>query len=346
MTPAPLVSVVIPAHNERQSLPRLVVELAESLSAWPHEIILVDDGSTDGTWAEIVAISESAPHVRGVRFTRNFGQQAALIAGLRAAAGEAVVTMDADGQHPADLVPALIDAWQRGHLIVQTIRQPSGNERWLKRATSDAFYRLWSVLSGVSIVRGASDFRLLDRRVVDALLSIQGSLGFLRGLVYWMGWEIHYVNFDVRSRTGGMPAYTWKRMLAFSLDGLTAFSVVPLRLAMALGVSMALLACAYLGWILVALVVSNRVVPGWASTAGLIALIGGIQLFTIGVLGEYVGRIFLRTTDRPQFVIAESTMKPPAATRESTVAPDRALVGATRGRSSSSRHGQGFPSAD
>lgn len=334
MTSAPLVSVVIPAHNERQSLPRLVVELAESLSAWPHEIILVDDGSTDGTWAEIVAISHSAPHVRGIRFTRNFGQQAALIAGLRAAVGEAVVTMDADGQHPADLLPSLIDAWQRGHMIVQTIRQPSADEGRLKRATSDAFYRLWSVLSGVRIVRGASDFRLLDRRVVDALLGIQGSLGFLRGLVHWMGFDIHYVNFEVRSRTGGMPAYTWKRMLAFSIDGLTAFSVVPLRLAMALGIGMALLACAYLGWILLMLVTSNRVVPGWASTAGLIALIGGIQLFTIGVLGEYVGRIFLRTTDRPQFVVAESTTEHGEATRSNTARAGRALAAATRGHSS------------
>ena len=330
MTTTPLVSVVIPAHNEKQSLPALVVELAETLSAWPHEIIVVDDGSTDGTWAEIVAIGHRAPQVHGIRFTRNFGQQAALIAGLRAAVGEAVVTMDADGQHPADLLPSLIDAWQRGHLVVQTIREPSGDEGWLKRTTSDSFYRLWSVLSGVNIVRGASDFRLLDRRVVDALLSIQGSLGFLRGLVHWMGFDIHYVRFEVRSRTGGTPAYTWKRMLAFSVDGLTAFSVVPLRLAIALGLSMALVACAYLGWILFVWVASNRVVPGWASTAGLIALIGGIQLFTIGVLGEYVGRIFLKTTDRPQFIVAESTTERREPTRGHTPGAGRVLVAAGR----------------
>jgi dolichol-phosphate mannosyltransferase len=157
----------------------------------------------------------------------------------------------------------------------------------------------------VPITRGTADFRLIDRSVLESVLATGGSMIFLRGLIPWLGYPISYVSFEARPRLGGRPGYTWRRMLAFSLDGLLAFSVVPLRLAMALGLSMALVSFVYLCYVVFIWFYSLRVVSGWASTAGLVALVGGIQLFTIGVLGEYVGRIFLRTTDRPQFVVAE-----------------------------------------
>jgi dolichol-phosphate mannosyltransferase len=188
---------------------------------------------------------------------------------------------------------------------VQGVRTTSDGESWLKRASSELFYRCWSALSGVPIVRGTADFRLVDRTVLKAVLSSGGSLIFLRGLIPWLGYPISFVPFEAAPRFAGRPAYTWRRMLRFSLDGLLAFSVVPLRLAMAVGVTMALVSFLYLCYVVFIWFYSSRVVAGWASTAGLVALVGGIQLFTIGVLGEYVGRIFLRTTDRPQFVIAE-----------------------------------------
>jgi dolichol-phosphate mannosyltransferase len=217
--------------------------------------------------------------------------------------------MDADGEHPPALLPVLVERWERGALVVQTVRLPSGHEGRLKRMTSRWFYAVWSALSGVQLVRGAADFRLVDRRVLDRLLDAGGSLTFLRGLIHWLGFDIEYVPFKAGRRTGGRPAYTWRRMIALSVEGLTAFSVVPLRIAMALGIAVSALSLAYLCYVMLMWLTSNRVVPGWASTAGLVALVGGIQLLTIGVLGEYVGRVFLKTTERPQFVVSESTME-------------------------------------
>jgi polyisoprenyl-phosphate glycosyltransferase len=309
MITRPTVSVVMPAHNERLALRRVVREVHRALGGWPHEIIVVDDGSSDGTWKEIHAIRQEIPHVHGIRLTRNFGHQAALAAGLRAARGTAVITMDADGQHPPDLLPSLIRLWEEGTPVVQTVRLESHHEGRLKATTSRLFYRVWSALSGVTMVRGASDFRLVDRKVVDVVLGMGGSHVFLRGLITWLGFEVRYLPFHVRPRLEGQPAYTWRKMLRFSLDGLTAFSVVPLRFAMALGIAVSAASFTYLCYVVLTWLYSNRVVSGWASTAGLVALVGGIQLFTIGVLGEYVGRIFLRTTDRPQFVVGDSTVR-------------------------------------
>jgi glycosyltransferase involved in cell wall biosynthesis len=301
----PLVSVVIPAHNECESLPTLVPQVISVLSRWPHEIVIVDDGSSDTTWKQIQDLRSRCAAIRGIRFTRNFGHQAALAAGLRAASGAAVITMDADGQHPPALLEQFLQSWQRGRRIVQGVRMESATETWAKRMTSRLFYRIWSLLSGVAIVRGTADFRLLDRAALDTVLASGGSLMFLRGLVPWLGYDMEYVPFEPKARLAGSPAYTVRRMLTFSIDGVIAFSVVPLRLAMALGVTMSALSFLYLCYIVLVFFLSSRVVSGWASTAGLVALVGGIQLFTMGVLGEYVGRIFLRTTDRPQFIVAE-----------------------------------------
>ena len=300
-----VISVVMPAHNEQVALPVIVRRVMTTLAPWPHEIIVIDDGSTDGTWEEIRALHEVHPQVRGIRLTRNFGHQAALVAGLRAAKGAAVIMMDADGQHPAELLPEFVRLWRRGHTLVQGIRITAAEERWLKRLTSRAFYRMWSLLSGVPIVRGSADFRLIDRAALDAVLASAGSLVFLRGLIAWLGYEVRYIPFTAAARLGGCSSYTWLRMLQLSIDGLTAYSIVPLRIAMALGLSISGLSLAYLCFVLGAWLGSMRVVSGWASTAGLMSLVGGIQLFTVGVLGEYVGRIFLRTLDRPQFVVAD-----------------------------------------
>ena len=307
MTTLPVVSVILPAHNECSALRRVVTEVVTALAGCSHEVVVVDDGSTDDTWAVIAALQAELPGIRGIRLTRNFGHQAALVAGLRAARGAAVITMDADGQHPPELLPALIALWEEGHPVVQALRLPSPDEGWLKATTSRLFYRIWSALSGVPIVRGAADFRLIDRAVLDTVLSSTGSLTFLRGLISWLGYPTRYVSFEAARRIGGRPAYTWRRMIAFSMDGLTAFSVVPLRMAMALGVAVSAVSFVYLCYVVLIWLYSNRVVPGWASTAGLAAFVGGIQLFTIGVLGEYIGRVFLRSMDRPQFVIADVT---------------------------------------
>jgi glycosyltransferase involved in cell wall biosynthesis len=332
MVGRPTVSVVTPAYNEAASLRHVVVEIRSALREWTHEIIVVDDGSSDRTWEVIRALNAEWPAVHGVRLTRNFGHQAALVAGLKVASGAAVIMMDSDGQHPPHLLPTFVRRWEEGDPIVQAVRTASSGEGRLKRVTSKLFYRLWSVLSGVPIVAGAADFRLLDRRVVDTLLASGGSLMFLRGLIPWLGYRASRVPFEAKARLAGQSAYTWRRMFRLSLDGLMAFSVVPLRLAMALGISMSAVSFLYLCYIVVVWAFSSRVISGWASTAGLVALVGGIQLFTIGVLGEYVGRIFLRATDRPQFVVADALIG--STSNLGRRPPDQRFTAVWRGRES------------
>jgi glycosyltransferase involved in cell wall biosynthesis len=303
--PRPRLSVVLPAHNEEAALGATIEQLAEALAGQSHEIIIVDDGSTDETWQAIRRIKATQPGVRALRFTRNFGHQSAILAGLVAARGEAVITMDSDGQHPAAVVSMLIEHWQRGHQVVQTIRTGEDRERPLKRWASRVFYRALSLVSGVTVPPGAADFRLLARPVVQMILQSTGPLLFLRGLIPWLGYETSYVPFQVAPRTAGRPSYTWRRMLRLSIDGLISFSIIPLRISIALGVSLSVLSFLYLIYIVIIFLVSKRVVPGWASVAGLVSLVGGIQLLMIGVLGEYVGRLFVSNLHRPHFVIRE-----------------------------------------
>ena len=302
---APLISVVAPAHNEADSLNRFTQKVICELSAVDHEIILVDDGSTDRTWGIILELREQYPQVRGLSFTRNFGHQSAILAGLTAARGQAVIMMDSDGQHPESLIPRLIEGWQGGHDVVQAVRTQSEKEGILKRVTSRLFYSILGILSGVKVPRGSADFRLLSRTAVDAVLQSAGPQLFLRGLISWMAFPTSYVPFNAEARAAGRSSYTWRRMIRLSIDGLMTFSIIPLRMAIALGISISALSFLYLVYIVIIWLTSTRVVPGWASVAGLLSLLGGIQLLTIGVLGEYLGRLFLSNLNRPHFVIKE-----------------------------------------
>ena len=302
---APLISIVAPAHNEEDSLNRFTQRVVCELSSVDHEIVLVDDGSTDRTWDTILELRKQYPQVRGLSFTRNFGHQSAILAGLMAARGQAVIMMDSDGQHPESLIPRLIEDWQSGHDVVQAVRNQSEKEGILKRITSRVFYSILGILSGVKVPRGSADFRLLSRTAVDAVLQSAGSQLFLRGLISWMAFPTSYVPFNAEARTAGRSSYTWRRMIRLSIDGLMTFSIIPLRIAIALGISISALSFLYLVYIVIIWLTSTRVVPGWASVAGLLSLLGGIQLLTIGVLGEYLGRLFLSNLNRPHFVIKE-----------------------------------------
>ena len=302
---APLISVVAPAHNEEDSLNRFTQKVVNELSSVDHEIILVDDGSTDRTWGTILELRKQYPQVRGLSFTRNFGHQSAILAGLTAARGQAVIMMDSDGQHPESLIPRLIEGWQSGHDVVQAVRTQSEKEGILKRVTSRLFYSILGILSGVKVPRGSADFRLLSRTAVDAVLQSAGSQLFLRGLISWMAFPTSYVPFNAEPRSAGRSSYTWRRMIRLSIDGLMTFSIIPLRIAIALGISISALSFLYLVYIVIIWLTSTRVVTGWASVAGLLSLLGGIQLLTIGVLGEYLGRLFLSNLNRPHFVIKE-----------------------------------------
>jgi len=213
--------------------------------------------------------------------------------------------MDADGQHPAAALPQLVAAWRGGYDVVQGVRVATDGEGFLKRVTSKGFYRMLSAVGGPQIPIGSADFRLLSRPAVDVLLESVGPLLFLRGLIPWLGYPVAHVPFTARRRLAGETSYTWTRMLRFSLHGLLSFTTIPLRLATLLGLLVAGFSFAYLLLVLVALITSAAVVPGWASVMGLLSLLGGIQLVTIGVVGEYLGRVFVAHLNRPHFVVRD-----------------------------------------
>ena len=305
LQPFPLVSIVAPAHNEEATLPSFVRNASAVLGSVEHEVIIIDDGSTDRTWATICELREQFPSVRALRFTRNFGHQSAILAGLAEARGQAVIMMDSDGQHPEELIPELLEPWKEGYEVVQAVRTKSADEGVLKKLTSKLFYRILVKLSGVDVPYGSADFRLLSRNAVDTVLQSAGSQIFLRGLIPWMGFPTKYISFEAGRRVGGKSSYTWKRMIRLSVDGLMTFSIIPLRIAIALGISISALSLLYLVYIVIVWATNSQVVHGWASMTGLLALLGGIQLLTIGVVGEYLGRLFISNLNRPHFVVKE-----------------------------------------
>jgi polyisoprenyl-phosphate glycosyltransferase len=307
-TPAsarPALSVIVPSHDEAVALPVVVPAIVRALAGTPHEIILIDDGSSDDTWSTIAHLCRTVPQVVGVRLTRNFGHQAAILAGLHAASGDAVLMMDADGQHPPESIPDFVKEWRRGAVVVQGVRTETEGEGALKRWTSRMFYRCLATVGGPEIPIGSADFRLLARPVVDSVLASVGPLLFLRGLIPWLGYPVTQVPFKAPKRIGGETSYTWSRMIRFSLHGLLSFTTIPLRLATALGLVVAAFSFAYLLLVLFVWLSSVAVVPGWASVMGLLSLLGGIQLITIGVVGEYLGRVFVAQLNRPHFVVRE-----------------------------------------
>ncbi len=307
---SPVLSVVAPCYDEEAALPRFLETLLPVLDGLmvPFEVILVDDGSRDRTFAVIEEWAARRPEVRGLQLSRNFGHQAALTAGLDLARGRAVVTLDSDLQHPPELIPELVAAWRDGADVVLTERRDRGRAGFLKRSTSAGFYRVLARLSRMDIRPGASDFRLLDRRVVDAFTDCRETHRLLRGLVVWSGFRRATVPFEVGERVAGRSKYDAPRMIRLALDGVFSFTTLPLRAAVVAGFVTSVLSAAYLVYAVVThLVRPSATVPGWTSILGAVLLIGGVQLFFLGVLGEYVGRIFQQVKERPLYLVRRST---------------------------------------
>jgi dolichol-phosphate mannosyltransferase len=304
----PLISVVAPCHNEEPNLEPLYWALSSALRSaeWTYELILVDDGSTDGTWPVISRIARNDSRVRGVRLARSFGQQAAILAGLKHARGDAVVTMDADLQHPPALIPVMARHWLAGKPVVLTRRTDSNDVGPFKRLTSAIFYRIFSGLTGVPMPAGTGEFRLIDRRVVDYLLGLREGEYFLRGLIGWTGFRSVTVPFHAAPRLAGQTKYSLRKMLRLAVSGVTAFSLTPLRIGTVLGLATAFLAFLELGYVLVQ-AARGHTVPGWASDVGVTTLLFGVQFILLGLIGEYLGRIYLAAKARPPFLIEETT---------------------------------------
>ncbi|MBN2718083.1 MAG: glycosyltransferase family 2 protein [Deltaproteobacteria bacterium] len=301
----PEFSVVMPVFNEGALIVQTVDTLVAALTAESsYEVVLVDDGSRDDTWAYIESLGARYSQVRGLKFTRNFGHQAALRAGIVHATGSAVISMDSDGEHPPSLIPAMLEKWRAGAKVVQSVRKESQKLSLSKRASSKGFYRLFSWLAETPIQPGMADFRLLDREVVDILIHHPNASGFLRGFIPWTGFNTEYIEFEQGHRAAGVSKFTTKKMLGLARSGIIGFSVKPLRLSMVLGMLTCIFALVNLLYILVVRIFyPETVVAGWATVTGLMALLGGVQLLVIGILGEYIAVLFETVRNQPVFIV-------------------------------------------
>lgn len=301
----------MPVFNEAENIETLLrrVRTALESSAVSYELLLVDDGSRDAGPALIQRAARTDTRIRLVQLSRNFGHQAALLAGMDNARGDAVITMDADLQHPPELLPELIRLWRQGAEVVQTVRREPADDSALKRMGSRWFYRLLSSLSRYRVTPGAADFRLLSRPAADAFRACRERCRFNRGLVQWIGFRYVELPYDAAPRHAGRSKYSWRAMLRLAGDAVFSFSTWPLRLAGLAGACVSLATAAYLLFVLWARIFTDRVEPGWSSILASVLVIGGMQLVVLWILGEYVGRLYEEAKQRPLYVV-----RPEAAT--------------------------------
>jgi glycosyltransferase involved in cell wall biosynthesis len=302
----PSISCIVPAYNEAANLPRLLAALTPALAAlsprW--EVIVVDDGSRDDT-AAVMRGCVGEPGVRFLALSRNFGKEAALSAGLDHSRGEVVVMIDADGQHPLALLPEMLAGWRDGADAVCAVRDTRADESFAKRLGTRLFYGIVNAGSPLPIPEDAGDFRLMDRRVVDALLALPERNRFLKGLYAWVGFRTEFIRYTPAPRASGQSSFSFTRLLGLALTGVTAFSNLPLRLWSGLGATVAVCAIGYGGWIVVDHFINGNPVPGWPTVVVSLMFFSGVQLLSIGILGEYVGRIFTEVKRRPIYLLRE-----------------------------------------
>ena len=300
----PLISVVIPAYNEEGNVVPIFEGVRQSLAGLSYEIIFVDDGSSDGTAEQVRNLRANHSSVRLVRFGRNFGQQAALLAGLEAARGQGVITLDCDLQHPPELLPDMIRAWRGGAKVVQMVRTQTEDSGFLKMLASRLFYWFINVISETPVVSGAADYQLLDGVVVDAILKFKDRFPFVRGLVGWLGFAAVKIDYVAPKRQAGATGYTPRKMLRLSLQAVMGLSSKPLRLSFYFGLLTAAFCVLYVAFALVALA-EGKTVQGWTSVIVMVTFLGAVQLVSIGIVGEYLARVYDQSRGIPRYVIVE-----------------------------------------
>ena len=306
-----LISVAVPVFNEQDNIEVLYREVVQYLEPLPYrfELLFIDDGSQDATALVLDRLTQADCRVRALILARNFGFQTALTCGMENADGDAVITMDGDLQHPPALLPELIARWEAGAEVVQTIRKDTAGVSFFKKLTSRFFYQVINAISKVHIVEGGSDFRLLDRKVVLSFRRFKESAKFIRGIISSIGYRQEYIEFVAPPRRAGTSKLSFGKMLHFALDGITAYSRLPLRIAFYMGLLLGAGSFALLGHVLFIKIFTEEAVPGWATTSASILLLGGIQLIGLGIIGEYVGRIFEEVKQRPMYLVREELRK-------------------------------------
>lgn len=296
-------SIVVPVFNEEKNIAFLYKKLVEVMGSESCEIIFVDDGSRDETFGELEFIASKDSRVRAVKFSRNFGHQIALTAGYDLAQGQAIICLDGDMQHPPELIPQMIEKWKEGYDIVLTIREDADDTTFFKRTTSKLFYKIINKLGKIEITPGCADFRLLDRKVLETLNSFRERNRFLRGIVSWMGYNCTYINYKANERKFGKSKYSLRKMVKFAVDGVMSFSSYPLKLSSILGYIISVFAFLYIIYALVVKFFFNAAISGWTSLLIAVLFLGGVQLVCIGIVGEYLSRIYDETKNRPLYII-------------------------------------------
>jgi glycosyltransferase involved in cell wall biosynthesis len=298
-----LLSVIVPLYNEEEIVEKTFLTLEEELKNIEHQIIFVNDGSKDRTREILEQLLQKTPYNELVNFSRNFGHQAAFSAGLQHAKGEAVVIIDGDLQDPPSLIHEMLAKWQEGYQVVYAQRHKRRGESLFKRFSAFCFYRIIHSLTNIEIPPDTGDFRLMDRVVVDQLNSLPERSRFLRGLVCWVGFKKTGILYDRAERTAGVSKYPLRKMIRLAIDGITGFSTTPLKISFLIGVLATIIAFGVFIWsILEKILFPETTVPGWASLMTAIVFFGGIQLISIGILGEYIGRIYDEVKQRPLYI--------------------------------------------
>lgn len=300
-------SVIAPCFNEQESLAELerrVTPICREQAGDSYEIILVNDGSADGTWELIENLADADPHIVGIDLSRNFGHQLALTAGLSVCRGNRILVIDADLQDPPELLGQMMALMDEGYDVIYGQRDDRSGETWFKKASASAFYRLLSRLSSVAIPLDTGDFRLMSRRAVDTLNAMPEQHRFIRGMVSWIGYPQRPFKYRRAERFAGVTKYPLAKMLRFALDAITGFSIGPLRLASWFGAVFGLLSFFALAYVLLSWLTGSTV-AGWTSLMVVVLILGSVQLLMIGIVGEYLGRLYVESKKRPLFIIKE-----------------------------------------
>jgi polyisoprenyl-phosphate glycosyltransferase len=328
----PAISVVVPAYNEQEVLPAFQARIIPVMEAigLPFEVVYVNDGSRDQTLQIMLALQAADPRVAVVNLSRNFGKEIALTAGLdHAAATDAVVVIDADLQDPPEVIPDLVAAWQQGFDVAYAQRRMREGETWVKKATAAGFYRVMQRIGGkVQLPANTGDFRLMSRRSLDALLALREHHRFMKGLFAWVGFPSTPVLYDRAPRAAGTTKWNYWKLWNFSLEGITSFTVGPLKVATYLGLVTAVFAAIFGAQIILKTLIWGNPVAGYPSLMAVVLFLGGVQLMTLGIIGEYLGRVFNETKGRPLYILERHL--PSGEARQASSAPGATPIGTQR----------------
>lgn len=302
------ISILIPCYNEEKSLPLLypeLVKLMEGNKAYDWELMFVNDGSTDCTLAALQQLRQQDSRVNYVDLSRNFGKEAAMLAGFDYVTGDCMVIIDADLQHPPTLIPEMIKHWEAGYDDVYAKRRSRGKESWLRRRLSLLFYKLLQSSSRFDVLQNVGDFRLLDRKCINALKRMRESERYTKGMYSWIGFKKKEVEFDQGDRLAGDSSWNFRRLFSFALDGITSFTNAPLRISTMMGFVVSVCAFLYMIYVFCKALIYGDPVQGYPTLVILVLFLGGIQLLSLGIIGEYIGRIYNETKNRPDYIVRQ-----------------------------------------